>query len=65
MSRQRWTDAETGAPALAGGLPDSLDGIDNPVIRMYHAYYKTDRGYHAALGELERRLDRHQPRCRS
>jgi len=46
MSRQRWTDAETGDPAMAGGLPDSLDGIDNPDIRMYHAYYKTDRGYH-------------------
>jgi uncharacterized protein len=46
MSRQRWTDAETGDPAMAGGLPDSLDGIDDPVIRMYHAYYKTDRGYH-------------------
>ena len=47
MSRQRWADAESGAPAMAGGLPDSLDGIDDPVIRMYHAYYKTDRGYHA------------------
>jgi len=46
ISRQRWTDAENAAPAMAGGLPDSLDGIDNPVIRMYHAYYKTDRGYH-------------------
>lgn len=46
MSRQRWTDAENGVPAMGGGLPDSLDGIDNPVIRMYHAYYKTDRGYH-------------------
>jgi fermentation-respiration switch protein FrsA (DUF1100 family) len=46
MSRQRWTDVENGAPAMAGGLPDTIDGIDNPVIRMYHAYYKTDRGYH-------------------
>lgn len=46
MSRQRWADAADGAPAMAGGLPDSLDGIDNPVIQMYHAYYKTDRGYH-------------------
>lgn len=47
MSLQRWEDAASDeAPALAGGLPDSLDGIDNPVIRMYHAYYKTDRGYH-------------------
>lgn len=46
MSRQRWSDAETGKPALAGGLPDSLEGIEDPVIRMYHGYYKTDRGYH-------------------
>ncbi|WP_151983242.1 alpha/beta hydrolase [Rhizobium sp. EC-SD404] len=46
ISQHRWTDAENGAPDMAGGLPDSLDGIDDPVIRMYHAYYKTDRGYH-------------------
>ena len=51
LSRQRWEDAASdgasnGAPALAGGLPDTLDGIDNPVIEMYWAYYKTERGYH-------------------
>lgn len=46
LSEQRWADAESGEPALAGGLPDDIEGIDNPVIRMYHAYYKTDRGYH-------------------
>ena len=47
MSLQRWEDAAPDAtPKLAGGLPDTLDGIDNPVITMYHAYYKTDRGYH-------------------
>lgn len=47
MSRQRWDDAQSDSPALAGGLPDSLDGIDDPVIRMYHAYYKdAERGYH-------------------
>lgn len=46
MSRQRWSDLEEGTPAMAGGLPDSLDGIDDPVIRMYHAYYKTPRGFH-------------------
>ncbi|WP_236638258.1 alpha/beta hydrolase [Mangrovicoccus ximenensis] len=47
MSRQRWEDAASDdAPKLAGGLPDTLDGIDDPVISMYHAYYKTDRGYH-------------------
>ncbi|TMV09303.1 alpha/beta hydrolase [Arenibacterium halophilum] len=47
ISQQRWEDAASDdAPKLAGGLPDTLDGIDNPVIAMYHAYYKTDRGYH-------------------
>lgn len=47
MSRQRWSDVANGEPAMAGGLPDSLDGIENPVIRMYHAYYKSsERGYH-------------------
>ncbi|RAH99560.1 hypothetical protein DLJ53_23945 [Acuticoccus sediminis] len=47
LSLQRWEDAATsGPPALAGGLPDTLDGIDDPVITMYWNYYKTDRGYH-------------------
>ena len=46
MSRQRWSDVEAGTPELAGGLPDSLEGIDDPVIHMYHAYYKTPRGFH-------------------
>ncbi|WP_353474329.1 alpha/beta hydrolase [Salipiger sp. H15] len=47
MSLQRWEDAASGgAPKLAGGLPETLDGIDDPVIAMYHAYYKTERGYH-------------------
>lgn len=45
-SRQRWTDAESGNPALAGGLPEILDGIDDPVIQMYWGHYKTPRGYH-------------------
>ncbi len=47
LSRQRWTDAENGAPALAGGLPETLDGIDDPVVQMYWDYYKTPRGFHA------------------
>ncbi len=47
LSEQRWKDAATdGPPALAGGLPETLDGIDNPVISMYWQYYKTKRGYH-------------------
>ncbi len=48
LSLQRWDDAASNsAPALAGGLPDTLEGIDDPVITMYWDYYKTDRGYHA------------------
>lgn len=46
LSLQRWSVAASGSPALDGGLPDALDGIDNPVIAMYHNYYKTERGYH-------------------
>lgn len=46
ISFQRWADAQTGTPALAGGLPETLDGIDNPVVRMYFDYYKTPRGFH-------------------
>ncbi len=46
MSYQRWDDVEKGEPALAGGLPDTLDGIDDPVLKMYYGYYKTERGYH-------------------
>lgn len=45
-SRQRWSDAESGNTALAGGLPETLDGVDNPVVQMYWGYYKTPRGYH-------------------
>lgn len=47
MSLQRWEDAASNAPpALAGGLPETLEGIDDPVTTMYWNYYKTDRGYH-------------------
>lgn len=46
MSRQRWADAQSGKPKLAGGLPDTLDGVDDPVTRMYFDYYKTPRGFH-------------------
>ncbi|MPR05538.1 alpha/beta hydrolase [Microvirga tunisiensis] len=46
LSQQRWADAEGEAPALAGGLPETLDGVDDPVTRMYFDYYKTPRGFH-------------------
>ncbi|KQN74698.1 alpha/beta hydrolase [Devosia sp. Leaf64] len=46
MSEQRWADAEGDTAALAGGLPDTLDGVTDPVVQMYFDYYKTPRGYH-------------------
>ncbi|MCX5568174.1 alpha/beta hydrolase [Kaistia nematophila] len=46
LSRQRWADAEAGTAALAGGVPETLDGIDDPVVQMYWHYYRTKRGFH-------------------
>lgn len=47
ISLQRWEDAASGnPPALAGGLPETLENITDPVISMYWNYYKTERGYH-------------------
>lgn len=47
MSRQRWADAERGAPAAGPRiLPETLEGITDPVVRMYFDYYRTPRGFH-------------------
>lgn len=46
ISRQRWEDAQEVTPAFAGGLPETLEGVDDPVVRMYWDYYKTERGFH-------------------
>ena len=47
MSQQRWADAEKGAPAPGPRiLPETLDGVDDPVTRMYFDYYRTPRGFH-------------------
>ena len=47
MSRQRWADAEKGSPAPGQRiLPETLEGITDPVIRMYFDYYRTPRGFH-------------------
>jgi len=47
MSQQRWADAERGAPAAGPRvLPETLDGITDPVVRMYFDYYRTPRGFH-------------------
>jgi fermentation-respiration switch protein FrsA (DUF1100 family) len=47
MSQQRWADAEKGAPAAGPRiLPETLEGITDPVVRMYFDYYRTPRGFH-------------------
>lgn len=47
MSRQRWADAERGAAAAGPRiLPETLDGVTDPVARMYFDYYRTPRGFH-------------------
>ncbi len=47
LSQQRWADAERGSPTPGSRiLPESLEGITNPVIRMYFDYYRTPRGFH-------------------
>jgi fermentation-respiration switch protein FrsA (DUF1100 family) len=47
MSQQRWADAAAGTPAPGPRiLPETLDGVTNPVARMYFDYYRTPRGFH-------------------
>jgi hypothetical protein len=47
MSQQRWADAEKGAPVPGPRiLPETLEGITEPVTRMYFDYYRTPRGFH-------------------
>ena len=47
MSQQRWADAEKGSPAPGPRiLPETLEGITDPVVRMYFDYYRTPRGFH-------------------
>jgi uncharacterized protein len=47
MSLQRWVDAENGSSAPGPRiLPETLDGVTDPVVRMYFDYYRTPRGFH-------------------
>jgi uncharacterized protein len=47
MSQQRWADVEKGSPAPGPRiLPETLEGITDPVVRMYFDYYRTPRGFH-------------------
>ncbi|MCC6775026.1 MAG: alpha/beta hydrolase, partial [Hyphomicrobiales bacterium] len=46
LSRQRWADAEAGAPAYQQPY-NELKGGEAQFLVDYHDYYRTPRGYHA------------------
>lgn len=45
LSRQRWEDAEKGAPAY-GPVSNELKGGEAQFLVDYHDYYRTPRGFH-------------------
>jgi len=47
MCAQRLADLKAGEYALGGGVIDPLPEDAPYFVKDYHAYYKTDRGYHA------------------
>lgn len=47
MNAQRIEDYKNGTYALAGGVADPMPEDAPFYFKNYHAYYKTDRGYHA------------------
>ncbi|QWT18199.1 alpha/beta hydrolase [Collinsella sp. zg1085] len=47
LAEQRTQDAQSGQIARAGGVVDPLPDDAPQFVRDYHAYYKTERGYHA------------------
>lgn len=47
LNNQRTLDYKNGYYALAGGVVDPLPEDAPDFVKDYHAYYKTDRGYHA------------------
>ncbi len=46
LAEQRTEDFQTGTPKLGGGVPDVLPEDAPQFFKDYHAYYKTERGYH-------------------
>lgn len=46
LAVQRTEDYINGVPKLGGGVPDELPGDAPQFFKDYHAYYKTERGYH-------------------
>lgn len=47
MNAQRLEDYKNGTYALGGGVADSMSEDAPWYFQDYHAYYKTERGYHA------------------
>ena len=46
LNTQRTIDAKNGTYALGGGVVDPLPDDAPQFVKDYHAYYKTNRGYH-------------------
>lgn len=46
LNKQRTEDARSGKIAVAGGLPDKINGDEPQFVKDYFDYYKTPRGYH-------------------
>lgn len=46
LNAQRIADYKSGTYARAGGVPNTLPADVPGFVKDYHAYYKTDRGYH-------------------
>ncbi len=46
LNAQRTADYENGTYKRGGGVPDSVPADAPDFVKDYHAYYKTDRGYH-------------------
>ncbi|MCM1429164.1 MAG: alpha/beta hydrolase [Clostridium sp.] len=46
LARQRTEDFISGTPKLGGGVPEVLPEDAPQFLKDYHAYYKTERGYH-------------------
>jgi len=46
LNAQRTEDYKNGTYALAGGVVDPLPADAPQFVKDYHAYYKTERGYH-------------------
>lgn len=46
LNLQRTADFKSGSYKLAGGVPDPLPENAPQFLKDYHAYYKTERGYH-------------------